>query len=357
MLFIILAFNFNTAQSFEDCVDSGTEPSNAARLYKVNKTSTGYSTLSPIEQKEAKGEFVFEVLVEDVRFTTYKCWDQHGNITGFDAQLITEILKDSNIKYVKFIPIKWETQVYKGEEQLSFFAQLNRGNGHVAIAGMSITNERRGWADMVGPIYRAGKRLMARKDNLKATLDLLNIPESGYEKLRGLSVLVQGTNIRGQFFRELKKQNPDLVEYATFDSNGMVNNLDANKLMVIEVDDYEVVNQFIDSQMNDLIMGVNVDLVMVDTGSTLSLLEEGKLDVETRLITGNLSTDPDLGSIFGLGDGIAVKKDNNNWKTFLERRVKSLVNDGTVDQLVHKWFKDDNSADKEWAKRQCSSLL
>ncbi|MBV1859117.1 MAG: transporter substrate-binding domain-containing protein, partial [Nannocystaceae bacterium] len=293
-------------------------------------------------------------MVEDVRFTTYKCWDEYGDLSGFDIEMITQAAHEAGFDFIEFVPRPWSSYPIEDREYLSLLIDLVVGVSDGLSAGMSITEERLAVVDMVGPIYKAGKKLMARTDNARISEErlgrLLEVPTSGYDALAGLSVVTQAPSIRSDFFRELEATHPDLVEYLEVDADGQITTLQSeDTLQVLEVDEFSIINDFIDGQMSDPIHGRVFDFVMIDTGSTKSLIDEGKLGIDTDIVTGNLSADPEIGRVFGTGDGISFAKTNTAMTGRFRPIIARMVLDGRVDALVEQWFADDNAADPSWA--------
>lgn len=346
------------AEGFQECFDhgnGGAAPAGAPTLYRIVKGSGEQPRLVP--GNEISGQPVFKLIIEDVRFTSYKCWDKNKNLTGFDIEMMAQAAFDAGYRQIEFVLRPWTDVIVDGKKQLSLLADLNKGLGDAVSAGMSITSERLELAEMVGPIYKAGKKLMARKDNpnidpLKLS-GLLGVPERGFSSLAGLSVVVMASDIRGAFFRKLQEAEPELVGYMKLDSTGKkvlpVPN-EENKLSVLEISDFSLINDFIDNQMNSKILGRKFDLVMIDTGSTKSLIAEGKLGVETHVVTGNLSADRETGGVFGLGDGVSFRKNDGAKIEAFRRSLGAMVKSGRINHLVKKWFADENAADHSWAK-------
>ena len=81
---------------------------------------------------------------------------------------------------------------------------------------------------------------------------------------------------------------------------------------------------------NREVLGIDIDLTMVDSGSIHSLKEEGKIDGEfIDVVTRNLSlVDKELSFVFGLGDGIVVSKANDEMKDFMETNLMPRQSNG-----------------------------
>ncbi len=190
LLFFSVLFYLTPLFAFEPCADISAEPEDAPKLYEIIPLEEG-AKLAPVKFSTLIDPLqIFEAVNENHRFTTYRCWDKNHNTTGFDPQLITEIIAHSGkYKYIRFHSIPWEEPT---GEPISFFSHLDQalleapnhqidsnGNivgGSVAQAGMSITEERLKWGSMVGPIYRAGKVLIGRLANDPNLLESLSLP-------------------------------------------------------------------------------------------------------------------------------------------------------------------------------------
>lgn len=431
----------NGGDSFEDChtyvnengLPDNAKPKDSPTLYEIVSEYGQYPSLKAIKEVPSGDEnLVFRVVNENARFETYKCWTSPENgkmLSGFDVQLMTELLALTSYKYIQFIEIPWQTTVApqspisvisetcrnilelskneieadsellstfnhclnnkEVEFQLSLFTKINLDQGDAALAGMSITKERLQWAPLVGPIYKAGKLLVAAKTNatvLQKKKDLLSVPDSQspnpcdrYEALRGLQILESSANIRGEFLLSLHKSCPALVDVKSiaFSMNDGIqdpnnpsqeelefkeknitkirdayqsikNQLNAGKLTFIDIPDYPLIEEFVNSGLvkdSHDIFDAEIDLVMIDSGSAHSLKMKNILDNTIEVVSGDLSSDTDLGKLFGLGDGIAVKQSNTANFEILQNSLMDLVANGTIDRLVKRWFNDNNFAD------------
>ncbi len=340
------------------CADHGTqngeEPDGAPRFYKIHQSKSGQYTIKPQTKSIGiQNQKIFKLIIEDLQFTTYKCWDRYKNLTGFDIELMTHVIGLAGYSYIQFVPVTWEDITVDNEKQLSLLFQLNQGLGDAVSAGMSITDERKKHVSMIGPIYKAGKKLMSRKDNIRVStmkMELLNLPSNDYQKLAGLRVLVQSGTIRSDFFKELSLLQPELIEYGKLIGNQVHWSGNTQKLLVVETE-ADTLETYTNNKMVGLVYGIEFDLVMVDTGSMSSLISTGLLgeNADLEIVTGNLGADPQLGFVFGLGDGVSFRKNDSRISQFTKIIAKS-INQGFVDHLVEKWFQDDNAADPTWAK-------
>ncbi len=394
LLFFSVLFYLPVLIAFEPCADISAEPTDAPKLYEIVPVKRGAKLSAVKSSTLIDPRQIFEAVNENHRFTTYRCWDKNHNTTGFDPQLITEIVAHSGqYKYIRFHSIPWEEPT---GEPISFFSHLDQallkasnlqidsnGNiagGSVAQAGMSITEERLKWGTMVGPIYRAGKVLIGRLANdpnlleslslaapdlnltsSKVLKDLMSLPTPGedpYEALRGLTLVTEGHGtIRGDYFIEMEKRHPGTVAILTHspELKTLDGEWDEKKLNVVLTSN-EIINELVNSKLltGQKVLGLDIDLTMVDSGSIHSLKEEGKIDGEfIDVVTRNLSlVDKELSFVFGLGDGIVVSKANDEMKMFMEKNLSAIICSGRLEELVTRWFKDSNSADLSWADCQ-----
>ncbi len=387
--FIFLLFLFQTLNcfAFHDCADISQQPEAAPKLFEIIRSNNGEPpTLKPVDESTViDQDKVFHAVNENFRFTTYRCWDADRNTTGFDPNLITEIVASSGeYDYIRFTSIPWSQS---DGEPISFFTHLdntileahaidNNGNvkgGSIAQAGMSITEERLKWGYMVGPIYKAGKILIGRVNdnprlNSSKVSQLLQIPQPGknrYNPLRGLTLVTEGNgSIRGKYFLEMSKNFPELIHFLdleepTADTDGdeiaqkVSGSINKEKFNVILTSN-SLINKLIDHNLTNgtELFGVEVDLTLIDTGSVNSLKAEGKIATnKVEVVSQNLSlVDDKLGFVFGTGDGIVVSKVNDEMRQFIEENLKTLICNKRLDALIQRWFDDTNSADLAWAQ-------
>jgi ABC-type amino acid transport substrate-binding protein len=423
------------------------KPEGSPTLYKIISESGQRPSIEPVSEqnvefvKNNQASQIFRVANENASFQTYKCWASPDNkkmVTGFDVQLMTEILaKDSGYQFIEFVEVPWadyytknkvgsqvncsefdalvgqqksselEEQIESLEKkyphcvqdyefQLSFFSMVNSGKADAALAGMVVNTQRVAWAPMVGPIYKAGKFLLGREDNPKLVSSLSSQPDmqtSGlcqrYQPFKGLSVLEssEGGNIRGRYFNLMARRCPELVKTHKFSSSlydGVSNpdelseddkqkiaknrqailveyeaikkNLSADHFNFLDIRDAELVETFMKNGMGDnSLFGDGIDLVMVDTGSIKNLQDEGVMNSHggpLKVATAEVSQDPDIGLVFGLGDGIALRSFDNKNRDFFTDRIKEMFRDGSIDYLVNKWFDDENGADPDCIDNQ-----
>ena len=131
------------------------------------------------------------------------------NYDGFDMDLIRAIGQKLNRK-VEIVNMGFDALI----------PALNSGNIDVAIAGMSITEDRKKAVDFSDPYYVSGLTVVVNKDNtaIKGINDLTNkkiavqIGTTGADK----AAKIQGTTVRAfntntEAFLELKNKNVDAV--------------------------------------------------------------------------------------------------------------------------------------------------
>jgi len=386
IVFFLVLINLNIALAFEDCADIGEEPKNAPKLYEIINNDNGEPSLKPVADSSViDSKQIFEAVNENFRFTTYRCWDENKNTTGFDPQLITEIVATSGeYNYIRFTTISWEQP--EGAP-ISFFSHLDNailnadnfnknGNvegGSVAQAGMSITEERLEWGAMVGPIYKAGKVLIGRIKNNKTSLNtkkrkalmlMPNLKNGRYEALRGLTLVSEGNgSIRGDYFLNMDKKYPGLIKFLKLSdpvknekgeetAQLIADKIENNKLNVILTSN-NLINKLVEGKLANgkKIFNTGIDLTLIDTGSVVSLKAEQKIAKGVvEIVSRNLSlVDDELSYTFGQGDGIVVSKVNTEMINFVEKNLRVLVCNNRLEELIQKWFNDSNTADLSWA--------
>ncbi|WP_336366002.1 transporter substrate-binding domain-containing protein [Marinobacter sp. C2H3] len=103
-------------------------------------------------------------VVTDPSFVPFEMMDQEsGKMIGFDMEIIAEVAKRAGFDY------DLNTMDFNG-----IIPALQTGNVDIAIAGITITDEREQIVDFSDPYYDSGLRLLVRADNdsVKAFSDL-----------------------------------------------------------------------------------------------------------------------------------------------------------------------------------------
>jgi glutamine transport system substrate-binding protein len=153
--------------------------------------------------------------------TTYPPFEfeENGEQKGIDIELIKAIAKDQGFK------IEIEAMDFKG-----IIPALQTGELDVAIAGMSITDERKKVVDFSKPYFDAGLTLVVAKDN-----DTIQSPDD----LKGKKIAVKKGTTGAKFAQDLAKENgADVVQFN--DSPSMFQEVSNGNADVL-IEDYPVV--------------------------------------------------------------------------------------------------------------------
>ena len=160
-------------------------------------------------EKKAASEKIMRVATEP-SFAPFEFQKEGSNeFTGFDMDLIRAIGKQAGYK-VELLNMGFDALI----------PALNAGNIDVAIAGMSITEERKAAVAFADPYYTSGLIVMVNKDNneIKSIADLkgkriaCQIGTTGEMKSRtveGATVIAFNTNTEAAM--ELKNKGVDAV--------------------------------------------------------------------------------------------------------------------------------------------------
>ncbi|MEH6562549.1 MAG: transporter substrate-binding domain-containing protein [Marinobacter sp.] len=214
----------------------------------------------------------------DPSFVPFEMLDQEtGEMIGFDMEIIAEVAERAGFDY------KINTMDFNG-----IIPALQTGNVDIAIAGITITDEREKIVDFSDPYYDSGLRILIRQDNE----DVTEISD-----LEGLKI---GSKIGSTSYDYLKK------------------NLDEND----GVTPYPG-----SSDMYMALMSGAVDAVFYDApnvGYFARTKGEGKVKTVGELYEGQQY-------------GIALKN-GSEWVDEVNEAIASMKEDGTYKTIYEKWF-------------------
>ncbi|WP_144820317.1 transporter substrate-binding domain-containing protein [Marinobacter piscensis] len=217
-------------------------------------------------------------VVTDPSFVPFEMMDEEsGEMIGFDMEIIAEVAERAGFDY------KLNTMDFNG-----IIPALQTGNVDIAIAGITITDEREKIVDFSDPYYDSGLRILVRNNNNEVT---------EMSDLEGLKV---GTKIGSTSYDYLKK------------------NLDEND----GVTPYPG-----SSDMYMALMSRAVDAVFYDSpnvGYFARTKGEGKVKTVGKLYEGQQY-------------GIALK-DGSEWVEDVNDALASMKDDGTYKKIYEKWF-------------------
>ncbi|MGO1749132.1 MAG: transporter substrate-binding domain-containing protein [Marinobacter sp.] len=217
-------------------------------------------------------------VVTDPSFVPFEMMDQEtGEMIGFDMEIIAEVAERAGFDY------DLNTMDFNG-----IIPALQTGNVDIAIAGITITEERGKIVDFSDPYYDSGLRILVRNNNDDVT------------ELSDLEGLKIGSKIGSTSYDFLKK------------------NLDEND----GVTPYPG-----SSDMYMALMSRAVDAVFYDApnvGYFASTKGEGKVKTVGKLYEGQQY-------------GIAIKK-GSEWVDEVNDAIASMKEDGTYKTIYEKWF-------------------
>lgn len=203
--------------------------------------------------------------------------EQNGKIVGFDIDLANEIAKANDLKMALEVT---------GFEGIQSGQALNSGKCDIAVAGMTINDERKKAIDFTDPYFDATQALLTKDPSLDSL-----------DALKGKTLAVMSGTTGEDYAQE---NAPKGVTIKSFENLGL--------------------------QTSALTAG-NVDAVMQDNGPLLDYAQKND--------GYQVTTEFDTGEQYGM----AVKKDSN--EKLLESANKVLADlkdSGKYDEIYKKWF-------------------
>ena len=217
-------------------------------------------------------------VVTDPSFVPFEMMDpETGEMIGFDMEIIAEVAERAGFEY------DLNTMDFNG-----IIPALQTGNVDIAIAGITITEERQQIVDFSDPYYDSGLRVLVRVDNDEV---------EGLSDLEGKKI---GTKIGSTSYDYLMK---------SLDKNDGVTPYPGS------------------SDMYMALMSRSVDAVFYDApnvGYFASTKGEGKVKTVGKLYEGQQY-------------GIALKK-GSEWVEDVNEALAAMKEDGTYKEIYEKWF-------------------
>ncbi|MBO6851097.1 MAG: transporter substrate-binding domain-containing protein [Marinobacter sp.] len=217
-------------------------------------------------------------VVTDPSFVPFEMMDQEtGEMIGFDMEIIAEVAERAGFDY------DLNTMDFNG-----IIPALQTGNVDIAIAGITITEERQQIVDFSDPYYDSGLRVLVRVDN------------DEFDELADLEGKKIGTKIGSTSYDYLMK---------SLDENDGVTPYPGS------------------SDMYMALMSRSVDAVFYDApnvGYFASTKGEGKVKTVGKLYEGQQY-------------GIALKK-GSEWVEGVNEALAAMKEDGTYKEIYEKWF-------------------
>lgn len=217
-------------------------------------------------------------VVTDPSFVPFEMMDQEtGEMIGFDMEIIREVADRAGFD------INLTTMDFNG-----IIPALQTGNVDIAIAGITITDERGKIVDFSDPYYDSGLRILVRQDNDEVT---------EISDLEGLKVGSKIGSTSYDFLMKNLDQNDGVTPYPG------------------------------SSDMYMALMSRSVDAVFYDApnvGYFASTKGEGRVKTVGELYEGQQY-------------GIALKK-GSEWVDEVNEALSAMKEDGTYKTIYEKWF-------------------
>ncbi|MBW1801219.1 MAG: transporter substrate-binding domain-containing protein [Deltaproteobacteria bacterium] len=243
-------------------------------------------------------------------YPPWNATDPSGKLYGFDVDVINEVCKRSGLE------CEIIAQAWKG-----IIPGLTAGKYDCIIAGMQATHKRLKVIDFAGPYAKTPGSFATVKSSPLAKF------KSSPDRVTLNDVSADEQNVVDQLLKLLKGKVIG-VQTTTTHSNF----LDTYFGKVATIRKY-------DSQENillDLTAG-RIDAAEASLSYWIPIMK--KKQGKDLALFGPAWT----GDIFGLGNGIGVRKGDPELKAIFNKALKSLREDGTLQKMAVKWFGFDNS--------------
>jgi octopine/nopaline transport system substrate-binding protein len=243
-------------------------------------------------------------------YPPWNATDPSGKLHGFDIDVINEVCKRVGLE------CEITAQAWKG-----IIPGLTAGKYDAIIAGMQITDKRLEVIDFAGPYAKTPGSFAALKGSplagFKGPLETVTLNEISAEEqkliddikalLKGKVIGVQTTTTHSNFLDTYFKDVSDIRKYDT--QENVLLDLSAGRMDAAEAS-----------------LSYWIPIMKTDQGKNLVLFGPAW-----------------NGDIFGLGNGIGVRKEDQDLKALLDKGVRQIHQDGTLKKLAEKWFGFDNT--------------
>ncbi|WP_104203131.1 transporter substrate-binding domain-containing protein [Billgrantia saliphila] len=217
-------------------------------------------------------------VVTDPSFVPFEMMDQEsGEMVGFDMDILAEVAERAGFEY------EIETMDFNG-----IIPAVQTGNVDIAIAGITITDERAEIVDFSDPYYDSGLRILVRAD------------EEGVEEIDDLKGKKIGTKVGSTSYDFLEENLGDEADITPYPGS---------------------------SDMYMALLGGSVDAVFYDApnvGYFSQTRGEGRVKVVGPLYEGQ-----QYGIVFVKG---------SEWVEPTNEALAEMREDGTYDEIHEKWF-------------------
>ena len=238
----------------------------------------------PVESASAPKKLERYVVGTDATYPPFDFKDEHGQLTGFDADLLKAIADNQNFS-VEFIPTA-RSQLFPG---------LNEGYYQILAACLGINAERLAQSEMSEPYAFAPNVIMGKTGNNVQTL----------AQLGNSSVAVQQDSYTHKVLTDLGIKN-----------------------IITEKTPYEAYVDFVSGR---------ADYVVGDAGVLNYYHKNNKDTHKPQTYSAIYNKTEDVRVAF------AVKKGNTELINKINEGLKNIKANGTYDKIYAKWFGTDNS--------------
>lgn len=216
-------------------------------------------------------------VVTDPSFVPFEMQNEEGEMVGFDMDIIAEVAERAGFEY------ELQTMDFNG-----IIPALQTGNVDIAIAGITITEEREEVVDFSDPYYDSGLRILVRADDDSV---------EEFEDLEGKTIGTKTGSTSYDYLTKNLDENDDVTPYPG------------------------------SSDMYMALMSGSVDAVFYDApnvGYFASTKGEGRVKTVGDLYEGQQY-------------GIALKE-GSEWVEKVNEALKEMKEDGTYDEIHEEWF-------------------
>ena len=246
--------------------------------------ATQISNNQPVESVSVPKKLERYVVGTDATYPPFDFKDEHGQLTGFDADLLKAIADNQNFS-IEFIPTA-RSQLFPG---------LNEGYYQILAACLGINAERLAQSEMSEPYAFAPNVIMGKTGNNVQTL----------AQLGNSSVAVQ----------------QDSYTHKVLTDSGIKN-------IITEKTPYEAYVDFVSGR---------ADYVVGDAGVLNYYHKNNKDTHKPQTYSAVYNKTEDVRVAF------AVKKGNTELINKINEGLKNIKANGTYDKIYAKWFGTDNS--------------
>lgn len=217
-------------------------------------------------------------VVTDPSFVPFEMMDpETGEMVGFDMDIINEVAERAGFE------VNLTTMEFAG-----IIPAVQTGNQEIAIAGVTITEERAEIVDFSDPYYDSGLQIIVRADNDSV---------ESIEDLEGMSIATRIGSTSYDFLQETLGDSANITPYPG------------------------------NSDMYMALLGGNVDAAFYDAPN-VAYFSQTRGEGRTKVV-GPLYEGQQYGIVFNKG---------SEWVEPANEALASMREDGTYDEIHTKWF-------------------